>query len=158
DLLTRYRFTAREDAAGWSEAAIDPEMLGKAFESLMGAPERRASGAFYTPQPLVAHVTRSALLHALAQGEPDVAVVDATLRGEACDAALSATLCERVAALRILDPSCGSGAFLVHALETLAALRVTIGDRRRLAVIRRELLTRRSEERRVGKECRSRWS
>ena len=142
DLLTRYRFTAREDAAGWSEAAIDPEMLGKAFESLMGAPERRASGAFYTPQPLVAHVTRSALLHALAQGEPDVAVVDATLRGEACDATLSATLCERVAALRILDPACGSGAFLVHALETLAALRVTIGDRRRLAVIRRELLTR----------------
>src|SRR6185436_1128241 len=34
ELLDRYRFTAREDSATWSEAAIDPEMLGKAFESL----------------------------------------------------------------------------------------------------------------------------
>ena len=35
ELFTRYRFTAREDSDAWSEAAIDPEMLGKAFESLM---------------------------------------------------------------------------------------------------------------------------
>jgi len=35
DLFARYRFTAREDNDAWSEAAIDPEMLGKAFESLM---------------------------------------------------------------------------------------------------------------------------
>ncbi|MGH7633684.1 MAG: hypothetical protein ACRENC_08125, partial [Gemmatimonadaceae bacterium] len=85
DLLTRYRFTAREDGAGWSEAAIDPEMLGKAFESLMGAQERRASGAFYTPQPLVAHVTRSALVHALARHAPSAAIVEAALRGGRCN-------------------------------------------------------------------------
>jgi len=35
DLLGHYRFTAREDRSTWSEAAIDPEMLGKAFEALM---------------------------------------------------------------------------------------------------------------------------
>ncbi len=37
ELFTRYRFTAREDSDAWSEAAIDPEMLGKAFESLMSS-------------------------------------------------------------------------------------------------------------------------
>jgi hypothetical protein len=37
DLLSRYRFTAREDDVGWSDAAVDPEMLGKAFESLMAS-------------------------------------------------------------------------------------------------------------------------
>jgi len=39
-LLTRYRFTAREDSSVWSEAAVDPEMLGKAFESLMASSEQ----------------------------------------------------------------------------------------------------------------------
>jgi len=37
ELFARYRFTAREDSSAWSEAAIDPEMLGKAFESLMSS-------------------------------------------------------------------------------------------------------------------------
>ncbi|HSU95065.1 MAG TPA: hypothetical protein VLI43_15260, partial [Gemmatimonadaceae bacterium] len=59
ELFARYRFTAREDSDAWSEAAIDPEMLGKAFESLMCSQERRTSGAFYTPQSLVSDVTRS---------------------------------------------------------------------------------------------------
>ena len=64
-LLLRYRFTAREDSTAWSEAAIDPEMLGKAFEILMSSRERSASGAFYTPQPIVEAVTRAALDEAL---------------------------------------------------------------------------------------------
>ena len=49
---------------------------------------------------------------------------------------------ERIANMRVLDPACGSGAFLVHALETLAAVQQRSGDTRSLAVLRRELLTR----------------
>ncbi|GAC1657488.1 MAG: hypothetical protein NVS4B3_24070 [Gemmatimonadaceae bacterium] len=37
DLLARHRFTAREGVMTWSEAAIDPEMLGRAFETLMAS-------------------------------------------------------------------------------------------------------------------------
>ncbi|MGH9420013.1 MAG: hypothetical protein ACRD3J_08575, partial [Thermoanaerobaculia bacterium] len=65
DVLTRYRFTAREDNAVWSEAAVDPEMLGRTFESLMSASTRKKSGSFYTPQSLVSQLTRSALTHGL---------------------------------------------------------------------------------------------
>jgi hypothetical protein len=36
-LLGRYRLTARETSSEWSDAAVDPEMLGRAFESLMDA-------------------------------------------------------------------------------------------------------------------------
>ena len=61
DVLGAFRFTAREEHERWSEAAIDPEMLGRAFESLMASRERRTSGAFYTPQVLVAHVAEAAL-------------------------------------------------------------------------------------------------
>ncbi|HUQ97928.1 MAG TPA: N-6 DNA methylase, partial [Gemmatimonadaceae bacterium] len=117
-LLTRYRFTPREDTHTWSEASIDPEILGKAFEALMASADRKTSGAFYTPQSLVRDVTEKALNHALT-GEFELR-----------------TLQE----FRVLDPACGSGAFLVHALERLAVLRSERGEFGSLGELRRRVL------------------
>ncbi|MGI8842527.1 MAG: hypothetical protein ACR2HZ_02430, partial [Gemmatimonadaceae bacterium] len=64
-LLLRYRFTPREESADWSESAVDPEMLGRAFESLMSADTRRNRGAYYTPLPLVAQLVDRGLAAAL---------------------------------------------------------------------------------------------
>jgi hypothetical protein len=115
-LLTRFRFTVRENSSTWSEAAVDPEMLGRAFESLMHQGERRASGTYYTPQPLVERLAASGIEEALRERSPlEVAV---------------------------LDPACGSGAFLVHVLERLAAIASERGDVRRPEAIRREVLSR----------------
>src|SRR5206468_7974146 len=61
DLFGQYRFTAREETSSWSETAVDPEMLGKAFESLMAARERSKTGAFFTPFSLVDRVTYAGL-------------------------------------------------------------------------------------------------
>lgn len=119
ELLPRYRLTAREQALDLSDAAVDPEMLGRAFESLMGNASRRAQGAFYTPQPLIARITGGAL-RALLERAPAPAL----------------------AAIRVVDPACGSGAFLVHALESIAALRLVHGDARPLSAVRREVLAR----------------
>jgi hypothetical protein len=47
----------------------------------------------------------------------------------------------RLAPPRILDPACGSGAFLVFALEELARLREAAGDTRDVAARRRDVLT-----------------
>lgn len=141
-LLTRYRFTAREDSAVWSEAAVDPEMLGKAFESLMAAPDRKTSGAFYTPQPLVEQLVTSALATRLSASDvPQTAVVSA-LAGEIPSPGIRGRLLAATGKLRILDPACGSGAFLVHLMERLAALRVHLGESRPVHEIRREILTR----------------
>ena len=142
ELFTRYRFTAREDTDAWSEAAIDPEMLGKAFETMMSSRERRSSGAFYTPQSLVGEVTRSALTSALVHGPLARDEMERALAGEPIPPEIAPTLRARIADVRILDPACGSGAFLVHTLETLAALQSRAGDVRPMAVLRRELLTR----------------
>src|SRR5688572_13678877 len=117
-LFARYRFVAREDSATWSEASVDPEMLGRAFESLMAAGERRTSGVYCTPHELVSRVT-----------------------GPALAAALTAPL-RQVRDLRVLDPACGSGAFLVYALERLATCWREHGDQRPLSTIRREVLAR----------------
>ena len=142
ELLGRYRFTAREDSAAWSEAAIDPEMLGKSFESLMGARIRRSSGAFYTPHAIVASVTREALRHALSAPGIDPLAVESALLGHVVDGVDGARLRERVESLTVLDPACGSGAFLVHVLEELAALGQRLGDTRSLAALRRDRVTR----------------
>lgn len=124
DLLGRYRITARETSDDWAEAAVDPEMLGRTFESLMASGARRDGGVFYTPQPLIARLTRQA--------------IDRSLGAPAEVGAARAAL-ER---LRILDPACGSGAFLVFALEELAVRCAAAGDHREVAAIRRGLLAR----------------
>jgi hypothetical protein len=120
-LLGRYRLTARETSTEWSDAAVDPEMLGRAFESLMDTGARRATGAFYTPQALIARLTTQAIdaaLEPVSESDP-LAALDG---------------------LRLLDPACGSGAFLVHALESLAERRGRAGDERSLAARRRHVL------------------
>jgi N-6 DNA Methylase len=141
DLLARYRFTAREDRASWSEAAIDPEMLGKAFESLMAGDTRHSTGAYYTPQALVAHTTRTALTHTLAGTHASPDEIATLLDGAPPSRRLATALRDQVQALRILDPACGSGAFLVHTLESLAALTNHLGDPRDISTIRRDILT-----------------
>ncbi len=118
-LFQRYRFVAREDSAAWSEASVDPEMLGRAFESLMSTGERKAGGVYYTPHELVARVA-----------------------DEALNALFAAPTLRAVRDVRVLDPACGSGAFLVYALERLAALRRELGESRATDEIRRDVLAR----------------
>jgi hypothetical protein len=142
DLLARYRFTAREDAVHWSDAAVDPEMLGKAFESLMASHARRETGAYYTPHAIVARVTRAALVESLTVPGVRACDVSAVLDGSPVEVTTAALVRERALDIAILDPACGSGAFLVHGLEELTGLLVRCGDDRGLATIRRALLTR----------------
>ncbi|MBI2795721.1 MAG: hypothetical protein HYX65_03330 [Gemmatimonadetes bacterium] len=146
DLLGRHRFTAREDASTFSEAAVDPEMLGRAFESLMMSRERRASGTYFTPPAVVERAVTQALAAALSGdgvSEDDVrAALGVAGVAPRLRRGVRGTLAARGAALRVLDPACGSGAFLVHALDRLAALRLACGDARAADMIRREVLAR----------------
>ena len=141
DLLGKWRFTVREQTTTHAEAAVDPEMLGRAFESLMASRERRASGTFYTPRSLVARVFGAAIDAACTTGalrEP----FESLRAGETLPGADASRLGEHLASLRILDPACGSGAFLVHALDELAVLRARCGDRLEPGRLRRDILAR----------------
>ncbi|MCR4338275.1 MAG: N-6 DNA methylase, partial [Gemmatimonadaceae bacterium] len=141
ELLCRHRFTPREDSSEWSEAAVDPEMLGKAFESLMAAPDRKSSGAFYTPQSLVERVMREALAHALHGSTTPPAEIESFLATRQVPSAARPALLERLRAFRLLDPACGSGAFLVFALGELSWLASASGDERSTGDITRSTLT-----------------
>jgi len=120
DLFGQYRFTAREESTSLSEAAVDPEMLGRAFETLMAARERQRTGAFFTPFSLVERVTNAGLESALG----------------------TRFTLQQLDDFAVLDPACGSGAFLVHALERVSILRAGFGDARPMSVIRRDVLVR----------------
>ncbi len=139
-LLSRYRLTARETTAAWSDAAVDPEMLGRAFESLMHEGTRRAQGAFYTPPTLITRLGRDGIATALAPHGVGREVLDAIWAGARIDAPSRDGLRIALPMLRVLDPACGSGAFLVFALEELARLREVAGDTRDVATRRRDVL------------------
>ena len=139
DVPTRDRLTAAEDRTDATEAAIDPEMLGRAFESLMASRDRRETGAFYTPQSLVERTTEAALgEYVRAAGVPEAAA-ERWLSGAAPDHPDIGQLLRHI---RVLDAACGSGAFLVHALDRIVGLVVAAGDETPRALLKQRVLTR----------------
>lgn len=142
DVIGHYRFTAREDRTAWTDATVDPEMLGRAFESLMAAPARRSSGTFYTPSAFVSRVADGCIAAALERLLPAEmsSAVQSLAAGRSPEPEVQAEVRTAIAAMTLLDPACGSGAFLVHALERLAGWSVLTGDHRSPDAIRRALL------------------
>lgn len=68
-ILSRYNFTIEENSPEEQQVALDPELLGKVFENLLGAynPEtketaRNQSGSFYTPREIVNYMVDESLI------------------------------------------------------------------------------------------------
>ncbi|MEA2463085.1 MAG: hypothetical protein QOJ98_832, partial [Acidobacteriota bacterium] len=93
------KFDFRIDETDAAGTHVDPEMLGKVFESLMAAGERAASGSFYTPKEVVDILTERAIAEWLGDGGV-----------------------EKLSTITILDPACGSGALLLSALGAIEKL------------------------------------
>lgn len=66
DVFDRYNFTVSEDEPLEKEVAVDPEMLGKIFENLLEIKDRKSTGAFYTPRPIVHYMCQESLIEYLA--------------------------------------------------------------------------------------------
>ena len=130
-LFERFRFVVAEEEV---PGAIAPDMLGRVFEGLMAPAERRGSGAFYTPAPVVRQLLEAALAGWVVE-RSGLTPAAARERLARADPALGPDLAE----LRLLDPAVGSGAFLLAALERLAALRAGEGPP---AALRRSILAR----------------
>jgi len=106
-------FTASEDDGAVHD--VDPEMLGRVFESLMQSEERLRSGSFYTPRNVVDKVVRhafSAMLPTLWNKAGEFVTHEVSAARE---------LLRRLDGVKVLDPACGSGAFLLGALRLLEA-------------------------------------
>jgi len=125
-ILGRYNFTIEENSPEEQQVALDPELLGKVFENLLGAynPEtketaRNQSGSFYTPREIVNYMVDESLIAYLGD--------NAFVRSMFCndftfDNAKEdeyQKVAEKLKAIKVLDPACGSGAFPMGLLNRM---------------------------------------
>ena len=141
-LFKRYNFTVEENSPNDAEVALDPELLGKVFENLLGAynPEtketaRKQSGSFYTPREIVNFMVDESLkqyLKARVSGAED-ATLDQLFESQSEKSTLPAKmrndLAEAIRKVKILDPACGSGAFPMGALQRMVSLLSKLEDK-----------------------------
>ena len=140
EFLENYNFTIAEDSPLDQEVAVDPEMIGKVYESLVNVSpetdERGDAGIFYTPRTEIDLMCRLALVDNLAVhlGEEHKSTLyDAVFAFEPDDKTdadqrlkdenLWVPLNECLSEIAIVDPACGSGSFLVGMLHILDDLR-----------------------------------
>ena len=118
ELLEHYNFTVTEDTPFDVEVAVDPEMLGKIFEELVTG--RHETGAYYTPRPVVSFMCREALKGHLGKAGSIKKFVDEYDASQLRD---PEGVLQKMRKVRICDPACGSGAYLVGMMQELMALR-----------------------------------
>ena len=140
NFLESYNFTIAEDSPLDQEVAVDPEMIGKVYESLVNVSEetdeRGDSGIFYTPRTEIDLMCRLALVDSLTNHlgeEHKSALYEAVFAFESekkadADQKLEGRnlwnrLDECLKGLAVVDPACGSGSFLVGMLHVLDDLR-----------------------------------
>jgi len=125
-LLERFNFTIREDLPFDVEVAVDPEMLGKVYESLVFEEERGKSGIFYTPRIEVDFMCRQAIIEYLVEttGIPYETVIsfvwaEPTAETPKVGREELRIIRDALWNVKIVDPACGSGAFLVGIMHVL---------------------------------------
>lgn len=132
-LFRRYNFTVEENSPNDAEVALDPELLGRVFENLLGVynPEtqetaRKQSGSFYTPREIVSYMVDESLKQYLKTQTGVEEGVLASLFEENAKVNVSPAkrkeLATAIRAVKILDPACGSGAFPMGVLHRLVDL------------------------------------
>ncbi|MEA3375208.1 MAG: DNA methyltransferase, partial [Chloroflexota bacterium] len=146
--LERYNFTISEDSPLDQEVAVDPEMIGRVYESLVNISEsssdiaddreeQRKAGIFYTPRTEIDLMCRLALSdylrnHLGEQHRDLIYELTFSLEAEEKEAAdkkvsevdLWPAISHLLEHVTVVDPACGSGSFLVGMMNILADLRL----------------------------------
>ena len=136
-LFNQYEFTVDENSATDTDVALDPELLGKVFENLLGSynPEtketaRKATGAFYTPREIVNYMVTESLKSYLRRKctFADDARLDDLFDETKTDQIMCFSntekkeLLDAIYTCKILDPACGSGAFPMGVLHIMVRI------------------------------------
>ena len=131
----RYNFTITESSPDDADVAVDPEMLGRVFEKLILKEDRSEKGAFYTPRSIVQFMCRESIKGYLKDFLPNPTTPDAItqLVDEYNDNAVTLSeariLNHALENLRVVDPACGSGAYLLGMTQVLFDLLTRLDTR-----------------------------
>ena len=125
-ILSRYNFTIEENSPEEQQVALDPELLGKVFENLLGAynPEtretaRNQSGSFYTPREIVNYMVDESLISYLGNTAFVRSLFSPEFSYDKTKADDYKTISDKLKVIKILDPACGSGAFPMGLLNRM---------------------------------------
>ena len=128
-ILSRYNFTIEENSPEEQQVALDPELLGKVFENLLGAynPEtretaRNQSGSFYTPREIVNYMVDESLIAYLGNNDFVRSLFGSDFSFDEANAEEYKKTAERLKRIKILDPACGSGAFPMGLLNRIVEI------------------------------------
>lgn len=135
DIFKHYKFTVAENTPIEEEIALDPELLGKVFESLLSEwdsehseTKKKFTGSYYTPRDIVDYMVSEALITYLDSECRDHNIIITEKIRElfeysAITPSLSETetmlLVEKISNVKTLDPACGSGAFPMGMLHKI---------------------------------------
>lgn len=130
-LFEKYVFTVEENTPLEQNVSLDPELLGRVFENLLGAynPEtdttaRKASGSYYTPREIVEYMVNESLVqHIIKHGVAESTVRDLLEYKETDTRDVSiderTSIMKALYHIKVLDPACGSGAFPMGMLQQM---------------------------------------
>ena len=129
NILKKYNFTIEENTPAEQTVALDPELLGKVFENLLGAynPEtketaRNQSGSFYTPREIVSYMVDESLIAYLG----DTPLVRSMFKDDFEPDELHWSdyqlIAGKLKSVKVFDPACGSGAFPMGLLNRIVDL------------------------------------
>lgn len=130
-LFEKYVFTVEENTPIEQDTSLDPELLGRVFENLLGAynPEtqetaRKATGSYYTPREIVEYMVNESLVqHLIKTGIDEKQIRDLLEYHDRTQTELTDEQRKQVMTslyhVKILDPACGSGAFPMGMLQQM---------------------------------------
>ena len=138
DVFERYNFTIEEESPDDKEVAVDPEMLGKVFENLLPENLRKGKGTYYTPREIVYYMCRESLVNYLVSNHSNITEENIRnyifysesfenfkqQKGESFTPGQWKELDDLLKNIKVCDPACGSGAFLVGMLNLIVKLRI----------------------------------
>lgn len=147
--FNRFNFTVDESSIDYQLVAVDPEMLGQIFESLLASQnenddisERKKTGAFYTPRNIVDYMCKESIRQYLYReinnvkynkgidsliDMPDAKFVEQKssstldLWGSNTKSVVSKIL-TALETVKVIDPAVGSGAFPIGMLQLISKL------------------------------------
>ena len=127
DLFSRYTWNL-DDTPGGDDDEISPHVLGYIFEKYIN---QKFFGAYYT-RPEITQYLCERTIHKLILEKINAPAIPGTTKGRHfetleellmnLDARLCRDLLDALPKISILDPACGSGAFLVSAMNTLTII------------------------------------
>src|SRR3989339_646041 len=131
-------FIIEEESPDDKEIAVDPEMLGQVFENLLPENLRKGKGTYYTPREIVYYMCRESLVNYLVSNHPNITEENVRnyifysesfenfrrQKGESFTPGQWKELDDLLKKIKVCDPACGSGAFLVGMLNLIVKLRI----------------------------------